>query len=155
MQGKFLDPAQGDEQAVLVHVDGLVGLAHDLQVDGVQSQLSQDAGQNGGDAHKGVQQAGDKAGGQTGQHRHQQCQPDVHAGKQAHDAHGTAGAERAVHGQIGHVQNAVGQVYANGHDAPDQALRTGTRQSTRQVGKSCNDLQNNFLLNVTLFYLPF
>ncbi len=41
-------------------------------------------------------------------------------------------------------KNAVGQVYANGHDAPDQALRTGTRQSTRQVGKSCNDLQKQF-----------
>ena len=146
MERELLDPAQGDEQAVLVHVDGLVGLAHDLQVDGVEGQLGQNTSQNGRDAHKGVEQAGDKAGGQTGQHRHQQCQPDVHAGKQAHDAHSTAGAERAVHGQVGHVQNAVGQVYANGHDAPDEALRTGTGQGTGQVGKSCKNIQNVFLL---------
>ena len=127
MQGKFLDPAQGDEQAVLIHVDGLVGLAHDLQVDGIQCQLGQDTGQNGGNAHKGVQQAGDKAGKQTSQHRYRQCCPDVHAGKQAHDAHRAAGAKAAVHGQVGYIQNTVGQVHANGHDTPDKPLRTGTR----------------------------
>ena len=127
MQGKFLDPAQGDEQDVFVHIDGLVGLAHDLQVDGIQRQLGQDACQNGGNAHKGVQQAGDKAGSKAGQHSHQQCCPDIHAGKQAHDAHCAAGAKAAVHGQVGYIQNTVGQVHANGHDTPDKPLRTGTR----------------------------
>ena len=127
MERELLDPAQGDEQVILVHVDGLVGLAHDLQVDGVEGQLSQDAGQDGRDAHKGVEQAGDKAGSKAGQHSHQQCCPDVHAGKQAHDAHRAAGTEAAVHGQVGYIQNTVGQVHANGHDTPDKPLRTGTR----------------------------
>ena len=35
-QRKFFHPAQRDEYAVFVHVDGLVGLAHDFQVDGVE-----------------------------------------------------------------------------------------------------------------------
>ena len=51
----------------------------------------------------------------------------VHAGKQAHDAHRAAGAKAAVYGQVGYIQNTVGQVHANGHDTPDKPLRTGTR----------------------------
>ena len=46
-------------------------------------------------------------------------------------------------GQVGYIQNTVGQVHANGHDTPDKALCTGTRQSARQVCQSCNDFQNN------------
>ena len=143
MQRELLDPAQGDEQTVLIHVDGLVGFAHDLQVDGVESQLGQDAGQNGRDAHEGVQQAGDKACQKARQQRHEQRDPDVLAREQAHDAHSAAGAEGAVHGQVGHIQDAVGEINADGHDAPDKALCTGTRQSARQVCQSCNDVQNN------------
>ena len=53
-----------------------------------------------------------------------------------------AGAEGAVHGQVCHVKDAVGQIHANGHDAPDEALRTGTGQRTGQIGKSCKQFQN-------------
>ena len=88
----------------------------------------------------------DITGSKAGQHSHQQCCPDVHAGKQAHDAHRAAGAKAAVYGQVGYIQNTVGQVHANGHDAPDEALRTGTGQGTGQVGKSCKNIQNVFLL---------
>ena len=143
VERELLDPAQGDQQVVLVHVDGLIGLAHDFEVNGIQRKLGQDAGKDGRNAHKCVQDTGDEAGQQACQQRHEQGDPDVLAGQQAHDAHCTAGAKGAVHGQIGHVQNTVGQVHANGHDTPDKALCTGTRQSARQVCQSCNDFQNN------------
>ena len=146
VQGKFLDPAQREEQVVLVHVDGLVGLAHDLQVDGVEGQLGQNTSQNGRYAHKGVEQAGDKAGGQTGQQSDEKRCPDVHAGEQAHNADRAAGAKGTVYGQVSHIQDAVSQVHTNGHDAPDEALRTGTGQGTGQVSKSCKNIQNVFLL---------
>ena len=143
VESELLDPAQGDQQVVLVHVDGLIGFAHDFEVNGIQRKLGQDAGKDGRNAHKCVQDTGDEAGQQACQQRHEQGDPDVLAGQQAHDAHCTAGAKGAVHGQIGHVQNTVGQVHANGHDTPDKALCTGTRQSARQVCQSCNDFQNN------------
>ena len=154
MEGKLLDPAQGDEQAVLVHVDGLVGLAHDLQVDGVEGQLGQDAGKDGRDAHEGVEQAGDEAGGKARQHSHEERHPDVLPRQQAHDADCTAGAEGAVHGQVGHIKDAVGEVNADGHDAPDQALCARTRQSAGQVRQSCKQFQNDSSCKLHFFYFP-
>ena len=136
-QGQLFDPAQGDEQVIVVHVDGLVGLAQDLQVDGIEGQLGQDAGQDGGDAHEGVQQAGDQAAGQAGDEGQQQSHPDVLPGQQGHDADRAAGAKGAVHRQVRHIQDAVGDVDADGHDAPDQALGTGPRQRAGQVRQSC------------------
>ena len=65
---------------------------------------------------------------------------------QAHNADRAAGAKGTVYGQVSHIQDAVGQVHTNGHDAPDEALRTGTGQGTGQVGKSCKNIQNVFLL---------
>ena len=44
--------------------------------------------------------------------------PDVLAREQAHDADCAAGAEGAVHGQVRHIKDAVGEVNADGHDAP-------------------------------------
>ena len=40
VESELLDPAQGDQQIVLVHVDGLIGLAHDFEVNGIQRKLS-------------------------------------------------------------------------------------------------------------------
>ena len=93
-----------------------------------------------------MEQTGDKAGGQTGQQGDEERCPDVHAGEQAHNADRAAGAKGTVHGQVSHIQDAVGQVHTNGHYAPDEALRTGTGQGTGQVGKSCKNIQNVFLL---------
>ena len=155
MQGKFLDPAQGDEQAVLVHIDGLVGLAHDLQVDGIEGQLGQDAGKDGRDAHKSMEQAGDQTSGKARQQRHEERRPDVHAGEQAHDADCAAGAKGAVHGQVCDIKDAVGQVHTNGHDAPDEALRTGAGQRTGQVGKSSKQFQNKTSKRYTFFVPAF
>ena len=137
VQGELFDPAQGDQQVVLVHVDGLVGFAHDLQVDRVQGQLGQDTGEDRRDAHKGVQQSGDEPAGQARDEGQDQGGPDVLAREQGHDADRAAGAERVVHRQVGHIQDAVGQVDANGHDAPDQALCAGSRQRAGQVCQSC------------------
>ena len=136
-EGKLLDPAQGDQQVVLIHVDGLVGLAHDLQVDRIEGQLGQDTGQDRRDAHEGVQQSGDKAAGQPRDKGQDQGGPDVLPGQQGHDADRAAGAEGVVHRQVGHIQDAVGQVDADSHDAPDQALCAGPRQRAGQVCQSC------------------
>ena len=143
MECKFLDPAQGDQQTVLIHIDSLIGLAHDFEVDGIQRKLGQDTGKDSRDSHKSVQDAGDKACQQACQQRHEQRDPDILAGQQAHDAHCAAGAKGTIHGQVSHIQNAVGQIHANGHDAPDKALCAGTRQSARQICQSCNNVQNN------------
>lgn len=52
----------GHDEVVLVHADGLIGLAaHDPQIHGVECQLGQDTGQNSGDAAAGMEQTGDKA----------------------------------------------------------------------------------------------
>jgi len=53
-----------------------------------------------------------------------------------HDADSAAGAERTVNGQIGYIQNAVGKVHADRHNAPYQALRYGTGQCARQRDKT-------------------
>lgn len=54
--------ALGYDQVVLVHADGLIGLArHDPQVYGIERQLRQNTGQNSGDAAAGMERSGDKA----------------------------------------------------------------------------------------------
>ena len=123
MESELLDPAQGDQQVVLVHVDGLIGLAHDFEVNGIQRKLGQDAGKDGRNAHKCVQDTGDEAGQQACQQRHEQGDPDVLAGQQAHDAHCTAGAKGAVHGQIGNIQYFISYINAKNHQAPEHTLR--------------------------------
>ena len=54
-ESKLLDPTQGDQKIIPVHVDGLVGFAQYFQVDGVEGQLGQDAGQNRRDPHKSME----------------------------------------------------------------------------------------------------
>jgi len=143
VEGSLFDPAQGDEKVIFIHIDGLVCLAHDLQVDGVEGQLGQDACQDGRDPHESVEQAGDKARCQACHQSRQQRDPDVLAREQAHDANRAARAKGAIHGQVRHIQDAIGQVNANGHNAPDKALRTGAGQRTGQVCQSCKCFQNN------------
>ena len=114
---------------VFVHTYRLVGLAaHDPQVDGVEGQLGEDTGQNGGDAAFRMEQAGGKAGQKAGDKGAQQGQPAVHAAADQHHGYGGTGGDGAVHGQVGHIQNTVGDVYADGHDAPYKTLRRRTGQ---------------------------
>ena len=75
------------------------------------------------------------------------------AAQQQHDAHGAAGAHRTVHRQVRHIQNAVGDVHADGHNAPDDALGAGARQCAGQVAQLCENLdhENNSPLIAMLF----
>ena len=103
--------------------------AHDAEVDRVQRQLGQDTGQNGRDAAGRVEQAGDKARQHTGRRGGQQRQPDRRTVEHHDNADRAASAKRAVDRQIGHIEDAVGQVDADCHNAPDKALghRAGHR----------------------------
>ena len=105
-----------------------------VQVDGIQCQLGQNTGQNGGDAAFRVEQAGDKAGQHTCQKGAQQRGPSVQTCPDQHDGHGTAGGQRSVHRQISYIQNTEGDVDADGHQAPDQALGHSARQRIEKGG---------------------
>ena len=59
------DISRGDQEIKIIGVDGLVGLAHDPQVDRIESQLGQNTGKNGGDAALGMEKTGDQAGEQA------------------------------------------------------------------------------------------
>ena len=125
----------GYQQIILIHAYCLIGLAaHDPQVDGVEGQLGQNTGQNGGDAAFRVEQAGDKAGQHTCQKGAQQRGPSVQTCPDQHDGHGTAGGQRSVHRQISYIQNTEGDVDADGHQAPDQALGHSARQRIEKGG---------------------
>ena len=132
-----LDIAQRDEQVVFVDVDGLVGFAHDLEVDAPQCKLGQDTGQDRLDAHERMENTGDKPCQQTRAGGRQNRRPNVPARQHADHADRAAGAQRAVDGQVRNVEHAVGDVDADGHDGPDQALRRRTRQRVDQ----CHDIQ--------------
>lgn len=93
----------GEEQGILIHADGQVGHAHDVQVDGVQGDLGQDTGQDGRDAQEGVEQAGDESGSQTGQDGDEQGGGDRPAVENEHHGDGAAGGEAAVYGQVSKV----------------------------------------------------
>ena len=117
-------------QRVFIHADGLIGFAvHDAQVNGIERKLRQNAGQDRGNAAFGVEHPRDKACQHPTDKRAQQRQPRVHARADQHDSCRTAGGDGAVDGQIRNVQNTEGDVHADGHQAPDEALsrRAGQR----------------------------
>lgn len=121
------------QQRVFVDAQRLVCLAvHDAQVDRIQRELRQDTGKDGRNAAARVEQTGDEAGKHTGEHRTQQGDPGIEAAADQHDAHGAAGRERAINGQIRHIQNAEGDVDADGHDAPGKALSGCAGQGVHQ-----------------------
>ena len=55
-----------------------------------------------------------------------------------------AGAEGAVNGQVRHIQNAVGNVHADGHDAPDEALCHSAGHGVYQRGQ---EIHKNILIS--------
>ena len=116
-------------QGVFIHADGLIGLAvHDAKIDRVKRKLRQNAGQDRGNAAFGVEHPRDKAREHPTDKRAQQRQPRVHARADQHDSCRTAGGDGAVDGQVGHIENAEGNVDADGHQTPDEALRRCTGQ---------------------------
>ena len=132
IEGHIADITGRDQQAVLIHADGQVGFAaaraeaHDAEVDRIQRQLGQNTGQNSRDAAGRVEQARNKARQHTCCRSRQQGKPHRHPVKHHNNADRTAGTKRAVDRQIGHIQDAVGQVDADGHNAPDKALGHST-----------------------------
>ena len=137
---------------ILVNADGLVGgHAHDAQIDGIQRKLGQDPGQNGGDAEAGVQQAGAETGEHAGQDGDQKGRPGRTAGQNQHDRHGTARREGAVDRQIGEIQQAEGDIDAERHNPPDQALGNAAghiaqqlKQTQRSKIRRYTHVQNSF-----------
>ena len=58
-----------------------------------------------------------------GRKRNDHGKPDRYPGRNAHDADRAAKPERAVNGQVRHIQDAEGDVDADAHDGPDEPLR--------------------------------
>ena len=80
LEGKLSDVAGGNDQLVFADVDRLVGLAaHDNQVDRIQRQLGQNAGQDSRDAHGRMEQARHQTCQHTGNDGAQKGNPHVHA----------------------------------------------------------------------------
>ena len=133
--------ARGNQQIVFIHADGQVRLAaagtrtHNAQVDRVQRQLGQDAGKDRGDAAGGVEKPGHKPRQHTGGGGGDQRQPHGYAVEDQHDTDRTAGTQGTVHGQIGNVENPVGQIHADRHNAPDKPLGNGTGHGIDQGSK--------------------
>ena len=122
-QGKLPDIPLGNQQVILIHADGQVGLAsHEPQVHGVQGKLGQNTGQDGGDAAAGMEEARDKARQHAREKGAQQGDPGIAAQAHQHDAQGAAGSQSAVHRQVRHIQDPVGHIDADGHNAPQEAL---------------------------------
>ena len=144
------DIAGRNQQAVLVHTDGQVCLAaaragaHDAQVDRIQRKLGQNTGQNCRDAAGRVEQTRDKARQHTGQRGRHKGDAHRHTVEHQHHADRAARAEGAVNGQIGHIQNAVGNVHADGHDAPDEALCHSAGHGVYQRGQ---EIHKNILIS--------
>ena len=114
IEGHIADITGRDQQAVLIHADGQVGFAaaraetHNAEIDRIQRQLGQNTGQNSRDAAGRVEQARNKARQHTCCRSRQQGQPHRRPVKHHNNADRTAGTERAVDRQIGHIQDAVG-----------------------------------------------
>ena len=111
------------QQRIFINAECLVCLAvHDAQIDRIQRKLRQDTGENGRNTAARVEKTGDEACQHTGEHRAQQGDPGIEAAADQHDADSAAGCQRAVDGQVRHVQNAEGDVNADGHNAPGETL---------------------------------
>ena len=136
-----------------VHADGQGGLGggiripdgHDAQVDGVQGQLSQDSGQDGRNPAEGVKEPCHQAGQHSGQQSGQQGQPGVPALADAQSGHGAPGGQRAIYGQVGHIEDAVGDIHSDGHNAPGQSLSEragqGVEKGQQKVHSDCSSEQ--------------
>ena len=111
----------------------LIGLAENFQVDRPERHLGEDSREDRGNPEKDVEKTGDDAGERAGGNRAEDGQPRALPGKHHHRTDGGTGTDRTVHRQVGDVQNLVGNVYADGHNAPNQTLGDRTGQSAEQI----------------------
>ncbi|MPM42343.1 hypothetical protein SDC9_89008 [bioreactor metagenome] len=141
--------AGGDEYRKFVRIHRLVGRhAHDVQVDGVQRELGQDSRQNGRNTQSGVQQSGTQTRQHARKNGRQNRRPRGPARQNKHGGHRASGSKGAVHRQIGDVQQTEGNVYAQSHDAPDDALSDAAGQALHKINriqrsKICRDLHGS------------
>ena len=120
----------------MVHTDGHVGaVAHDPQVDGVEGQLGQNSGQNARDAHFCVQNSGDSSGDAAGDQGSHQGDGGGDAADDHDRGHRAPGAQGAVYRQVRKVQDFIGDVHPQRHQAPDQALGYGVRHLGQERGE--------------------
>jgi len=125
----------GDNQRIVIDADGHVRLAaENAQIDGIQRELGQDARQNRRNAHERMEQTRCKTGQHADQKRRNHRDPHVAAADNQHGGHRAARCDAAVHRQIGHIQNAIGDIHANRHNAPNHALRNGAGERVKQLG---------------------
>ncbi len=88
-----------------------------------------------GDAAGGVEQAGDEPGQHTGQNSGRQGDQRGASAGGEQGAHGAAGGQGAVYCQIRHIQDLIGDVYADGHNAPDETLTKGAGHGAQKGEK--------------------
>ncbi len=131
--GHLLEIAKGDQELVLVHIEGEIGLAHDHEIDGPKAQLGQDTGQDRGDAKEDMENPRGQAGQHAGPQGQEHGQGQGFALEQHDHEDGPSCTKGAVHGQVCDIKGFVGQVDADGHDAPDQALGHGARQLVQKI----------------------
>ena len=98
----------------------------------MKAELGEDAGEDGGYAALGVEEAGHQPREHPGQDGAEHGEIGVHAVQHQQHADRAAGRERAVHREVGYVKDAVGDVDADGHDDPDEPLSHGPGQGVQQ-----------------------
>src|SRR5690606_2915695 len=105
-----------------------IGSAHDAQVDRVQRNHHQDAGQQIHESQVHVEYRGDHAGQRTSCGGDQCGQEGVGAIGDEYGTNGAAQREAAVDGQVGEAQQAKGDKYAKRDQTEDQANLKGAKQ---------------------------
>ena len=99
-----------------------VCLAHDAQVDGVERDHRQDAGEQGRYPELRAEDARDDAAEHAGDAGREDRGDGVIAGRQQGGGRGGSEREAALDGQVRDVEHAEGQVDADGEQCPEQSL---------------------------------
>ena len=117
---------QGSQQhKVVAGADGKVGFSKNFQVQRPEHQLSQNSGENAGNSHCGVKDTCDKSCQRAGKKCENQTNEDVDTVCQQNSTHAGTGADRAIYSQIRNIQDFIGNVQADRHNAPDKSLGNG------------------------------
>ena len=116
--------AGGEDKGEFIYAHRLVcSHTHYAQIYGIEGKLSENTGQNNGNAKLCVQKSGNKTGQNTGQQRRQHGHPHILPCENKHHSHSAARGKRAVNCKVSHVQQPEGYIYAKGHKSPYYTLR--------------------------------
>ena len=94
------------------------------------------AGEYDGDAELDMQKAGAEPRQYTCDHCNDQRQPGGPACDNQHNRHGGAEGERAVHGEVGDVQQPEGDQDSEGHQTPYETLGNTAGNIFNQLQKA-------------------